>query len=140
MVKAHGPAAVPSRIHRLPHIERSKWRRASEQLTVRLAAELKTSRYGQVVRSIKSADPLQPGDAVKFCAVSSIGVPLRTDDYNVMWCITNTDKVAGAANQLRGYFCPSDERAIRTESLSFRGVHFVEAFVVREHDQRLMGT
>lgn len=140
MVKALGSAAVPSRIHRLPHIERSKWRRASEQMTVRVTAALKTSEYGQAIRPIRSAEPLQPGYSAKFCAMSSIGVPFKADDFDVKWRITNTDKAAGAANQLRGHFYPSDDGATRTERLQFRGVHFVEAFVVRKRDQRLMGS
>lgn len=140
MVKALGSSAVPPRIHRLPHIERPKWRRASEQLTVRVTAELKTSEYGQFIRSIRSAEPLQQGYSVRFCALSSIGVPFQPDDYVVKWRITNTDKVAGAANQLRGHFYASDEGATRTEWLHFRGVHFVEAFVVRKRDQRLVGS
>lgn len=140
MVKALGSAAVPSRIHRLPHIERSKWRRASEQLTVRVAAELKTSKYGQVVRPIRSAEPLPANYSVKFLATGLNGVPFQTDSYDVKWRITNTDKAAGAANQLRGHFYSSDEGSVRTESLSYRGVHFVEAFVVRKRDQRLVGT
>lgn len=139
MVKAHGSRAVPSRIHRLPHIERPKWRRASEQLTVRVTAELKTANYGQLIRPIKSAEPLQRGYTVKFCATNIHGVPYQTDDYSIKWRITNTDKAAVAANQLRGQFYPSDEGAVRSESLSYRGVHFVEVFVVRKRDQRLMG-
>ncbi|SER72227.1 SMODS domain-containing nucleotidyltransferase [Giesbergeria anulus] len=139
MVKVYGTRAVPTRIHRLPHIERPKWRRASEQLTVRLTAELKTANYGQLMRSIRSAEPLQPGYTVKFCARDIHGVPYQTDDYSIKWRVTNTDKAAVAANQLRGEFYPSDEGAIRSESLSYRGVHFVEAFVVRKRDQRLMG-
>lgn len=139
MVKMLGPRAVPSRIHRLPHIERPKWRRASEQLTIRVTAELKTGNYGQVIRQITSAEPLQRGYWVKFCAKNVHGIPYQTDDYSIKWRITNTDKAAVAANQLRGQFYPSDEGASRGESLSYRGVHFVEAFVVRNRDQRLMG-
>ncbi|MBY0409739.1 MAG: hypothetical protein K2Q97_06340, partial [Burkholderiaceae bacterium] len=139
-VKALGSAGVPSRIHRLPHIERSKWRRASEQLTVRVTAELKTSEYGQVVRSIKSAEPLSANYSLKFLATGLNGVPFQTNSYDVKWRVTNTDKAAGAANQLRGQFYPSDESSVLTESLRYRGVHFVEAFIVRKRDQRLVGT
>ena len=104
-----------------------------------LMAELKTANYGQFMRQIRSAEPLQPGYTVKFCARDIHGVPYQTDDYSIKWRITNTDKAAVAANQLRGDFYPSDEGAVRSESLSYRGVHFVEAFVVRKRDHRLMG-
>lgn len=139
MVKTLGARAVPSRIHRLPHIERPKWRRATEQLTVRVIAELITANSGQLIRPIQSAEPLQRGYSVKFCATTVQGVPYQTNDYSIKWRITNTDKAAVAANQLRGQFYPSDVGAFRSESLSYRGVHFVEAFVVRKRDQCLMG-
>lgn len=138
-VKALGVKAVPARIHRLPHIERPKWRRANEQLTVRVTAELKSSKYGQLIRLIRSAEPLQSGYSVKFCAMNVHGTPYQTDEFAIKWRITNTDKAAVAANELRGEFYTSDEGASRTESLGYRGVHFVEAFVVRKRDQRLVG-
>lgn len=139
-VKALGFTAVPARIHRLPHIERPKWRRANEQLTVRVRAELRSSRDGQSMQPIRSAEPLKAGYAVKFCATTVQGTPFQTEDYAVKWRITNTDKAAVAANALRGDFYDSDEGAFRTESLCYRGVHFVEVFVVRKRDQRLMGS
>lgn len=138
-VKAFGSRAVPPRIHRLPHIERPKWRRANEQLTVRVSAELKTSRYGGRIRTIQSAEPLQTGYAVKFSATGLHGTSFQTDDYTIKWRVTNTDRAAVAADALRGDFYASDEGAVRTETLSYRGVHFVEAFVLRKRDQRLVG-
>lgn len=139
MVKALGSGSVPPRIHRLPHIERPRWRRANEQLTVRVTAQLIHANYGHLNRSIYSAEPLQRGHSVKFCAATVHGVPYQTDDYSIKWRITNTDKAAVAANQLRGDFYPSDEGAFRSEALSYRGVHFVEAFVIRKRDQKLIG-
>lgn len=139
-VKALGSRAVPARIHRLPHIERPKWRRATEQVTVRLTGELKSSTYGASLRQIRSAEPLRAGYAIKFCATNIHGTPFQTDDYTIKWRVTNTDKAAVVANELRGDFYPSDDGAYRTESLSYRGVHFVEAFVLRKRDQRLVGT
>ncbi|MDB5932268.1 MAG: nucleotidyltransferase [Polaromonas sp.] len=138
-VKALGQAAVPPSIRRLPHVERPKWRRASEQLTVCVGSELMTSKYGQRIRSIRSAEPLPARYSIKFSALNVHGTPFQTDDYNIKWRITNTDKVAAAADSLRGDFYDSEEGATRTEDLAYRGVHFVEAFVVRKRDQRLVG-
>jgi len=52
--------------------------------------------------------------------------------------VTNTDKQAAAAKQLRGGFEKPNDGASRWESLEFRGVHTVEAFVVRQRDNRLV--
>lgn len=139
LVKSIGKAAVPAQIHKLPHIERPKWRRANERFTVRVAAELKTSQYGLTIRPVASAEPLPSGHAVKFCAITSQGLPYQTEDFTVKWRVTNTDKAAIDADELRGEFYPSDDGPSRTESLSYRGVHFVEAFVIRKRDRRLVG-
>jgi hypothetical protein len=68
-------------------------------------------------------------------------MPFSTNDYTLWWRVTNTDKVAYEANALRGEFYRSDEGTpmSRGEGLSYRGVHFVEAFLVRKSDGRLAG-
>jgi hypothetical protein len=45
----------------------------------------------------------------------------------------------GACRRLRGDFYPSDSGSSRSEQLSYRGVHFVEAFLVRKRDSGLVG-
>jgi hypothetical protein len=56
-----------------------------------------------------------------------------------MWRVTNTDAVATRNNALRGEFYDSNTHAVRTEQLSYRGVHMVEAFLVRKLDDSLVG-
>lgn len=72
MVKALGSSTVPFAFTGFL-TEPPTWRRASKQLIVRVNAELNTSEYGQSIRSIRSAEPLQPDHSVRFCAKSSIG-------------------------------------------------------------------
>lgn len=137
-VKALGVAAVPAKLRQLPHVHRPTWRRASDQYTVRVSAELRTARHGGTVRTIQSAEPLQRNYWVRFTATGSYGVPF-TDDYKVQWRVANTDKAASTAGALRGEFYPSDEGTSRPERLEYRGVHFVEAFLIRQRDNRLVG-
>ncbi|MCT7328807.1 SMODS domain-containing nucleotidyltransferase [Ralstonia mojiangensis] len=137
-VKALGPAAVPATLRRLPHVRRPTWRRGSDQYTVKITAELRTGKYGGALRPVRSAEPLQAGHWVSFTAENSMGVRF-SDDYKVEWRVTNTDKVAARAGALRGEFYSSDDRSARSEQLSYRGVHFVEAFLVRKRDNRLVG-
>ena len=47
--------------------------------------------------------------------------------------------MAARAGALRGEFYSSDDRSARAEQLSYRGVHFVEAFLVRKRENRLVG-
>lgn len=139
-LRALGPQAIPARLTRLPYVQRPKWREAppSSQLTVRVSAELRTGEYGTTIRPVSSLQLLQPGYWLRFSATNNVGVPFPLE-YKVKWRITNTDKAAYDARQLRGDFYDSDPSGTRSEHLSYRGVHFVEAFVVRKSDQRLVG-
>lgn len=137
-VKALGAAAVPAKLRQLPDAHRPTWRRASDQYTVRVSAELRTGKHGTTVRSLRSAEPLQPDYWVLFMATGNHGIPF-TDDYMVQWRVANTDKAASKAGALRGDFYSSDEGASRSERLEYRGVHFVEAFLIRKRDNRLVG-
>lgn len=137
-VKALGAAAVPTKLRQLPHVRRPTWRKAPEQYAVRVAAELRTGEYGNTVRTIQSAEALQPGYWVRFKASGAHGMPFSAD-YKVQWRVTNTDKVASLAGALRGEFYPSDTGTSRSEGLEYRGVHFVEAFLIRKRDSHLVG-
>ncbi|HNB77161.1 MAG TPA: hypothetical protein PLX20_00055 [Rhodocyclaceae bacterium] len=137
-VKALGARAVPARLRKLPYVERPKWRPAASQVTVKVTAELCAGENGNRVRQISSLEPLQPGYWVRFTAVNNVGAPFPSDCI-VKWRVTNTDKAAYDARELRGGFYNSDSGASRTEHLAYRGVHFVEAFLVRKSDSRLAG-
>lgn len=137
-VKTLGASAVPARLIQLPHVRRPMWRRATDPSKVKVSAELRTGEYGGLVRAIRSAEPLQPGYWVKFTAVNSLGIPFP-DEYDLRWRVTNTDKVAASKDALRGEFYPSDRGACRSEFLEYRGVHFIEAFLIRKRDNRLVG-
>jgi len=141
-VKVVGSKALPARITHLPYVRRPKWRSApaSQQYTIKVTAELLTSKQGNYIRPITSLEPLQKGLAILFTAKNSLGTQFSTNEFNVEWRVTNTDKEAYEANALRGDFYRSDSGVSRTEELSYRGVHFVEAFLVRKRDNRLCGT
>lgn len=139
LVKRLGRSALPHGFDRLPHMRRPKWRVAANgRLTVNVSAQLFTGRYGQAVRSTSSLDALQPGYWTKFDARNGVGVPFP-DSYKVMWRVTNTDLIARKANALRGDFYGSDDHHCRWEQLSYRGVHMVEAFLIRKSDDVQIG-
>jgi hypothetical protein len=137
-VKSFGARAIPARLIKLPYVQRPKWRLAAAQLTVKMTAELYTGAHGSRIRQVVSLEPLQPGYWINFTALNNVGAPFPTE-YTVKWRVTNTDQAAYDAHQLRGDFYPSDSGASRMEHLSYRGVHFVEAFLVRKSDNRLVG-
>jgi len=53
--------------------------------------------------------------------------------FTVHWQVVNTGPEAASAQQLRGDFYPSEENAsdVRWESTLYSGVHWVEAFIVK---------
>ncbi|MDQ2148126.1 hypothetical protein RBI22_05360 [Alcaligenaceae bacterium C4P045] len=139
LVKKIGRPALPSGFDRLPHMRRPRWRSAAgSRLTVNVGAQLWTSRYGQNLCSLASLAPTQPEYWVRFNASNNLGIPFP-DTYKVEWRVTNTDQVAKRANALRGDYYRSDEPGVRWEQLSYRGVHMVEAFLIRKFDDTLLG-
>jgi len=90
------------------------------------------------VRPFHSLEPSQPGYWARFNASNNLGLPFP-DTYKIEWRVTNTDEVARRANALRGDFYRSDEPLARWEQLSYRGVHMVEAFLIRKADDTLLG-
>lgn len=139
LVKSLGSIALPKGFNRLPHMHRPKWRASSSVgLAVRVSAYLYTGRYGQQIRQITSLEPLQNGYWIKFIASSSSGLPFPNEHY-VMWRVTNTDKAAQKAKALRGEFYESDSNNSRWECLQYRGVHIVEAFLIRKTTEVMLG-
>lgn len=139
LVKKIGWAALPSGFDRLPHMRRPRWRKMpGNRLTVNVSAQLWTARYGQHIHTLQSLEPSVPGHWVRFTAINNQGLPFP-DTYMVEWRVTNTDKVARRANALRGDYYQSDVPGVRWEQLSYRGVHMVEAFLIRKTDDVLLG-
>lgn len=139
LVKSLGSTALPKGFNRLPHMHRPKWRASPGiKLTVRVSAYLYTERYGQQIRQITSLESLKSGYWIKFSSSSSSGLPFPNENY-VMWRVTNTDKAAQKAKALRGEFYESDGNNSRWECLQYRGVHIVEAFLIRKTTEFMLG-
>lgn len=137
-VKRFGSQAIPARFSKLPYVSRPKWRSAQTQLTVKVRADLYTSEHGDRIRSVANLEPLHAGRWLKFAAGNNVGVPFPAE-YDVKWRVTNTDEAAYVAKVLRGGFYRSEDGGTRMEQLTYRGVHFVEAFVIRKSDKTLVG-
>lgn len=133
-----GRAALPERITRLPYVQRPKWRTASRSYHVKVSAELLTEQKGRRLGSVTTLQPLPKGNSIRFTASNSVGLPF-TSSLKVQWRVTNTDLAAYDANSLRGDFYASDSGFSREEDLAYRGVHFVEAFLIGKSDNRLYG-
>jgi hypothetical protein len=135
-----GKRCLPEGFDSLPHKQRPRWRRASGgRIPVRVLAGHYDSREGQKLGDLSSGDgPLPKFTWLRFTAYEQSGVGFG-QEFDVHWRVTNTDKEASADACLRGNFEASDAKGARWESLKYRGVHSVEAFVVRKRDGLLVG-
>lgn len=66
-------------------------------------------------------------------------MPFSDDDYKMHWRVANTDTEALDAGQLRGEFNEEKASEGHHESLGFRGVHFLKAFLVKKSDRKIYG-
>lgn len=138
VLKARGAIAIPAAYRSLPHIERPKWRQANDiRVTPIVRATLTTSNKAPL-HPVASLQPLRAGYGLDFVALQSNGLPLPAE-YVIRWRVTNTGKVARAHKALRGDFYSSAVGNTRHEDLSYRGLHMVEAFVIRRRDDKLVG-
>jgi hypothetical protein len=68
-----------------------------------------------------------------------MGLPFGSGEYKVMWRVTNTDEAAARENALRRRFEKPEADNRRWEQLKYRGVHLVEAFLIRKRDDKIVG-
>lgn len=125
---------------RLAHKQRPTWSAlASPAFHVRVEATLHNGRNGVWLDSVEPGRtlPLPKGRYLNFKARTQTGLPLA-GDYRIHWRVTNTDAAARKAGCLRGGFEASNDGSTRWEELTYRGVHTVEAFVVRQRDNVLV--
>lgn len=139
-IKRFGPVILPTDFDIKSYMEVPKWEPSGIDLPTFIRAELYWGgQSGQRIRVVNSLEPLQSGFWLHFKCVSNTGTPYDPSLYTVMWRVTNTDEAAAAANCLRGSFEDPQRDNSRWEQLKYRGVHLVEAFVVRKRDQRIVG-
>jgi hypothetical protein len=130
-----GAKALPPWFDKLAHKERPSWRTsATPAFTVNAVATLHSSRGGAWLDMVT---PLPKGRWLQFQARTQTGIPLA-GDHDVFWRVTNTDREAEAAQCLRGGFVKANAGSSHWEQLAYRGVHTVEAFVIRKRDGLLV--
>jgi hypothetical protein len=139
LVKRIGVEALPAGFDRLPHMQAPAWTPASSgNLKIFVGATKHAVRDGPSLGPLASLAPITNGQWIKFNAHLKMGMPLPEGHF-IKWRVSNTDKSAQSAGALRGGFYDSDRGNIRWEATAYRGVHVVEAFVIRRSDSRLVG-
>jgi Second Messenger Oligonucleotide or Dinucleotide Synthetase domain/Adenylyl/Guanylyl and SMODS C-terminal sensor domain len=139
-IKRFGAKILPASFDKKPYMEAPRWKSSGQNVAVVVRSDLHRNNYGtQKVRAVRPLEPLQPGYWLNFRAHTNIGLPFDPAEYKVMWRVTNTDEAAASHNELRGKFEKPESDNSRWESLKYRGVHLVEAFVIRKRDDKIVG-
>jgi hypothetical protein len=113
-----------------PHVEPPP-RMSNNRIPVRVIAHEKRTEDGPVVRALGSGEPIDPQSGIRFQAVSNAGLPFPKD-YQLRWQVVNTDRAAAEDGGLRGEFYRSDTHGRRYERTKYRGVHWVQAFLMNK--------
>jgi len=134
-----GLRALPEGFDHLPHKQRPPWRTAPRPLfQVNIVASFHDSWPGTALNTVSSGDgPLPKHKWLRFQARTSVGLPIP-GDFEIRWRVTNTDEAARKANCLRGGFEKCNDGSSRWETLEYRGVHTIEAFILRKRDKLLV--
>ncbi len=124
----------------VPWMKSPPWRMASQAQVVVRATSHKDRTGKNPIQPVQTGQMLAPGLEVLFEAITPNGIPYSSaKDFNVQWQVVNTDRAAFRDNDLRGGFYRSDKRGVRWESTKYRGIHWIEAFVVRKRDRVCIG-
>jgi hypothetical protein len=135
LVKTVGAAILANVKSILPWVKPAAWRMASSgDVNVRATAYRdRTTSMGR----ISTGQVLPRGIELLFEAITSTGVSYNSKEFEVQWQVVNTDHAAWEKKALRGGFYPSekDRRGVRWETTEYRGIHWIEAFVIRKRDR-----
>ncbi len=138
IVKKLGVSILPSWFYAPPHMQRPPWPAiGSVSSNVQVFADWHPSRSGTASYSIKRDDSLPRKGGIWFDLRINGGEALPSG-YRVQWRVTNTGTMALALGNGRGGFYPPTSGNRRWEELAYRGVHIVEAFIIRRSDESLV--
>jgi len=137
-VRKMGVAILPAWFDHPPHMQSPPWSALSTlSSNVHVHARWQASRHAEVSRALCEDDVLPRRGGIWFDLTVNEGQPL-SPDYRVQWRVTNTGAMALSLRVGRGEFYAPTSGNRRWEELSYRGVHIVEAFVLRRRDDVLV--
>ena len=139
IVQKFGLAVLPWEFNRPPHLTPPPWKQsASISGTVAVSAMWQAGQHNDQGRPVRAGEVLPHHGGLWFDVRINEGQPVPSG-YRVQWRITNTGAVAFVRRAMRGDFYSPTTGNKRWEALEYRGVHIVEAFVIRMSDDTLVG-
>ncbi len=136
VVVKYGVKILSGDFYRPPHLSSPIWVSAGERAQCSISAFYHGASKAGSGRPLGDGEPL-PGDGNIRFVCNAFNLHYTSSEYYVKWRITNTGIAAMLKGQMRGDFYEQDGHFTKWERLAYRGVHFVEAFVVRSFDRKL---
>ncbi len=139
IVKKMGVSILPSWFYQPPHMQQPPWpTHGPVSPNVQVFADWYPSRGNAASNPIRRDDALPRRGGIWF-DLSVNGGEALPNGYRVQWRVTNTGTMALALGNGRGGFYAPTSGNRRWEELAYRGVHIVEAFIIRRQDDVLVG-
>lgn len=135
-VRSSGPQELLKFPKKFSHVKPAWWTANKQLQAVVISAGLAREEEGEIECKMCSGDIIPAGFWIKFQASMSSGIP---STFHVEWRVVNTGVEAFRAKQRRGDFYDSDKHTVRWESTQYRGIHWVEAFVINSRTRKLVG-
>lgn len=135
-IKQQGRQVLSEFPRNLEHVVPSRWK-LNPRMAITLNAQLLPSKTGLVEKNLSSGDIVPVSKWLRFAAHCPTGIP---NTYSVWWRVTNTGGHAAQKAGLRGDFYKSEPAGIRFEQTEYRGIHWVEAFVINNRNRECVGT
>jgi hypothetical protein len=133
-----GVRFLPRMFFRPPHMKEPRFPQLPLSIfEVEIVAFYKPSRAGSVEMPLIGNRVVQSRGGIWFEARRK-GFESLPHRHQVEWRVTNTGIEALQRHAGRGGFYPSTSGHRRWEDLQYRGIHFVEAFVVRMTDDTIV--
>lgn len=123
----------------LPWVQRPPFVLSNQTIPILIKATVHLHENGPPAGTVASGQVLPADHHIRFEAVGGTGVPFVSKDHDVQWQVVNTDRDASYAKALRGGFYPSKPRSVRWERTEYRGIHWVEAFLIRKRTGACVG-
>jgi hypothetical protein len=138
-VRDFGTSVLPDAFRFPGHLKQPQWQRA-ERISplVYVNAEWAKDKDTLARRPVTSGEVLRSRGGLWFDLLVNNYEPLPAG-YKVHWRITNTGRVAMSKSAGRGDFETPQSGNRRWETLSYRGVHMAEAFVIQTNNNKLIG-
>jgi hypothetical protein len=118
-------------------MQQPPWPHGTVSSNVKVLADWHPSRGTSGPHSVRHDEALPRRGGIWFDLTVNGGEALP-NGYRVQWRVTNTGGMALALSAGRGGFYAPTSGNRRWEELAYRGVHIVEAFVIRRQDDVLV--